>query len=125
MLPELEQALKRLDLVYLEHSGRSSGQTYNTELSFAYDGEAIYLLARTHVGELPDWLRNLLAAGKAEFFAGVRRLRGRPELLEECAVARVADMFRVKYGVEVVRKWYEDAPHVAVRLSNPELVDPA
>ncbi|MEX2237403.1 MAG: nitroreductase/quinone reductase family protein [Dehalococcoidia bacterium] len=121
MTPELADTLQRLDLIYLKHRGRKSGEEYEAELSFASDDAAVYLLAHLEDGLLPDWLANIVATGEALFHAGVRLLKGTPELLDAEWIQRVEAMFRAKYGAEVVRKWYEGAPQVAVRLHDIEL----
>jgi deazaflavin-dependent oxidoreductase (nitroreductase family) len=117
MSPDLEEALQRLDLIYLQHEGRTTGRQYTTELTFAYDDGCVYFLAHHSDSRQPDWLRNILVAGEARFYAGTRLLAGHPELLEEDWIPRIQEMFRRRYGGDIVRRWYEGTPRIPMRLS--------
>ena len=114
---ELMQTLQRLELIYLKHRGRRSGREYSTELSFAVDHEAVYLLANEESGRPPDWLQNILAAGVATFYAGTRLVRGELELLPAEAIPRLQEMFRARYGGEIVRRWYDADSVTPLRIS--------
>lgn len=118
MSAELLESLRRLELIYLKHRGRKSGREYSTEISFAVDDEGVYLLANEESGRPPDWLLNMLAAGAAEFYAGTRLVRGRPEVLPDDAIPRLQEMFRARYGGEIVRRWYDAASVTPLRISD-------
>jgi deazaflavin-dependent oxidoreductase (nitroreductase family) len=119
---ELLEALRRLELIYLKHRGRRSGREYSTEISFAVDQDGIYLLANEERGGRPDWLQNMLAAGEASFYAGTRLVRGHPEVLPVEAIPRLQEMFRARYGGEIVRRWYDAASVTPIRISDLGLV---
>jgi deazaflavin-dependent oxidoreductase (nitroreductase family) len=118
---ELVETLRRLDFIYLRHLGRRSGREYTTELGFAVDEEGLYLLASEESGRQSDWLRNVLAADRASFFAGTRLIEGRVELLPRSAIPRLREMFRARYGGEIVRRWYESEHVTALRIFDVEL----
>jgi deazaflavin-dependent oxidoreductase (nitroreductase family) len=123
MSPELEAALRRLDLIYIQHQGRKSGRRYQTEVSFAYEEGCVYLLAHDGDSAGPDWLRNVRHAGEATFFVGTRLVRADFELLDPSWVKRIEDLFRARYGAETVRRWYENTPRLPLRLCSLEAVD--
>jgi deazaflavin-dependent oxidoreductase (nitroreductase family) len=119
---ELLETLQRLDLIYLRHKGRKTGREYSTEISFAVDEAGVYLLANLESGRRPDWLLNVLAAGEATFYAGTRLVSGRVEVLADADVPRLQDLFRGRYGGEIVRRWYDPAQIVPVRISELSVV---
>lgn len=115
---DLLETLQRLELIYLQHHGRKTGSEYSTEISFAVDDQGVYLLANEESGRRPDWLRNILRTGEIAFYAGTRLVKGRVELLPPESVPRLREMFRARYGGEIVRRWYESGRVVPVRFTD-------
>lgn len=110
--------MRRLDLIYIKHRGRKSGREYSTEISFAIDEAGLYLLANEESGKPPDWLLNVLAAKEVEFYAGTRLAKGQPEVLPAEEIERIRELFRARYGGEIVRRWYDPDSVTPMRISN-------
>ena len=115
---DLLETLQRLELIYLQHRGRNTGREYSTEISFAVDAQGVYLLANEESGRRPDWLRNILRAGEVAFYAGTRLVKGRVEVLPPESIPRLQEMFRARYGGEIVRHWYESGLVVPIKVSH-------
>ncbi|MPZ23790.1 MAG: DUF385 domain-containing protein [Dehalococcoidia bacterium] len=118
----LDEALGRLDLIYVQHRGRLTGAEYSTEVAFGYEDGNVYLLAHGIDGRRPDWLANIVHADEARFYAGTRLIRGAPELLSADWYERILPMLRSRYGGDMVRRWYTGAGLIPLRLADLEVL---
>ncbi len=113
--------LGRLRVLNLITRGRKTGKPRRVELWFVFRDGAVYLLAHGGAGGRgTHWFRNLAADPRVEVEAGGRRWAGTAQVLPPETVGLVTDWFRVKYGPEVVRRWYEGTARLPVRVSLEE-----
>lgn len=116
--PEQERILAEAAVLRLRPSGTKTPSPWSQELRFVYEDGAIYLLAPLNLDPDPSWAASLHPGEIIEMQLGGERLHARAEPLGEgdTDVSDVLALLRDKYGMQLVKVWYESGRYVPVLL---------
>ena len=104
---------------YLTTTGRVTGQPHTIEIWFAANHDAVYLLSGG--GDRADWVRNIMANGKATIRIGSDELEGSGRVIaseDEQAIARrlVFEKYQPRKDNDLTN-WRDTALPLAIDLA--------
>ena len=112
-------ALNAVNNLHLTTMGRSTGLARRVELWFAYDEGCIYLMAgSTEDGRPNHWYRNLQAnpSARVEIAGESYSVTMEPVEDPEAARSAIRELFRAKFGQEIMDRFYYREGLIPVRL---------
>jgi len=122
-----EALLTKASNLYIETTGRHSGQAARAHLWYAYESGQLYLLSVVYGdGRTTHWYRNLREAPECLVEVNGQAFEARATSLEPDAEleARVREMFRAKYGERPYQNWFGRDAMIPVVLEVPHPESP-
>ena len=119
MNPQDEASLESARELDLATTGRKSGAPKSVELWHVYEQGCVYLLAGLDAsGISTHWYRNLKANPQATLHVKGKRFPALSEPVDDdkALSSHIMELFRDKYGLVIMRQWYEGNEHVSVKL---------
>ena len=126
MTSDVERGLAEatsLQLVW--DAGRQAGTCRSPDLHFVRRGELVLLLVDSDGARSPAWQRDLRSGRRVQLDIDAAHHHGVVESLDlhDLDEDDVLALFRDKYGMQLVKVWYEGSAYqpIAIRLLQPSL----
>jgi len=115
---DAEAALREASVLRLTTTGRRTGAPRQADLWYVYENGLFLLLAATRGGRPAGWYHNLIARPDALVEAAGQsfRVRLEPPDRHDVTVDEILSLYRDKYGMQLVKVWFEGLPSLPVVL---------